>query len=311
MADPLLAVDDLRVDFPQTTAVRGLSLTVDAGTVFGLIGPNGAGKTTLLRTIVGLVEPTHGRVRVAGVDVQADPERALPRLGYMPDLPPVYDALTVAEFLDVFAAAHHVPRARRRARCDELLELVRLTEKRSTLAGTLSRGMKQRLFLAKTLVHDPDVILLDEPASGLDPHARLQLRDILVGLGRQGKAVIVSSHILAEMEDFCTAVGVMEAGVLVADGPVAGLAEAAPEGARYQLHLVNAPPGLRALLEADGCVLLHLDGDRAELPVPDGPAGAARLVKRLVEAGVGVAELRRVQGALLDVFLRTSTGEVS
>jgi ABC-2 type transport system ATP-binding protein len=311
MPASLLAVEALRVDFPQTTAVRDLTLTVEAGTVFGLIGPNGAGKTTLLRALVGLVEPTTGRVRVGGVDVHAEPDRALPRLGYMPDLPPVYDALTVAEFLDVFAAAHHVPRARRRERCDELLELVRLTDKRDTPAGTLSRGMKQRLFLAKTLVHDPDVLLLDEPASGLDPHARLQLREILVGLGRQGKAVVVSSHILAEMEDFCTAVGVMEAGRLVLSGPVAGLAEAAPGWARYELHLVPAPPGLRALVEADGGALLRLDGDRAEVRIPDGPAGAARLVHRLVEAGAGVAELRRVQGALLDVFLRTSTGEVS
>src|SRR5580658_4292122 len=194
MSQALLEVEELRVDYEDLTAVDDVSFQIEPGMVYGLIGPNGAGKTSIIRVLATLLEPTYGRVRVGGVDLVDQPQRALPRIGYMP------------EFLDMFASAYGLPQQDRRRRIEDLVGKVQLTEKLHVEAGGLSRGMKQRLFLAKTLLHDPDLLLLDEPASGLDPRARLDLRDVIVELGKQGKAVLVSSHILAEMADFCNSV---------------------------------------------------------------------------------------------------------
>lgn len=201
MSAPILAINELRVDFPDVVAVDDLTLEVHGGDVYGLIGPNGAGKTTTMRAVSGLVECTRGAIRIAGCDLAGEPCELKRRLGFMPDFSPVYDQLTAAEFLDHFARAYDVPNRVRRI--DECIELTWLTEKRTTLCEGLSRGMKQRLLLAKTLLHDPLALLLDEPASGLDPLGRIELRKLILQLRDAGKAILISSHILSEMSEFC------------------------------------------------------------------------------------------------------------
>src|SRR5580658_1429279 len=223
MPHPLLVIEHLRVDFPEVVAVNDLSLTMETGDVCGLIGPNGAGKTTTMRAISGLQEFTRGSVKVDGHELAREPDELKRRLGFMPDFCPTYDQLTASEFLDHFARAYDVPN--RAKRIEECLETTWLTEKRDALCEGLSRGMKQRLVLAKTLLPDPQVLLLDEPASGLDPLGRIELRNILLQLREAGKAVIISSHILTELSGFCNTAAIMERGKLVTFGTIAELGQ--------------------------------------------------------------------------------------
>src|ERR1700722_7140349 len=223
MSNPLLAIEHLRVDFPEVVAVNDLTLTVEAGDVCGLIGPNGAGKTTTMRAISGLQECTRGSVKVGGHELASEPDELKRQLGFMPDFCPTYDQLTASEFLDHYARAYDVPN--RNKRIDECLQLTWLTDKRNALCEELSRGMKQRLVLAKTLLPDPKVLLLDEPASGLDPLGRIELRKILLQLREAGKAVLISSHILTELSGFCNTAAIMERGKLVTFGTIAELGQ--------------------------------------------------------------------------------------
>lgn len=214
---------DLRVDYGGFTAVQELSFEVGAGEVFGLIGPNGAGKSSTIKVLATLREPSFGEAFVAGMDCVERAREVRSVLGYMPDFAPVYDDLEAWEMLDMFAAAHGVgggDSRRRRARVDEALERVGLTAKRKARAGTLSRGMKQRLVLAKTMLHEPRVLLLDEPASGLDPRARIEMRNVLRALAAEGRTVLVSSHILTELADLCTSIGIMDRGRMVVCGRI-------------------------------------------------------------------------------------------
>ena len=185
----MIRLRDLRVEYDNITAVRDLSLEVGPGEVCGLIGPNGAGKTTTMRAMLGLIEPTRGTIEMAGVDIREHPERASRLVGFMPDFPPMYDDLKCWEFLDLFAGCYLIPRPERPALVARYLELVGLTEKREAMVLELSRGMRQRLMLAKTLIPQPKVILLDEPASGMDPTGRIELRNILRGLAAEGRTV--------------------------------------------------------------------------------------------------------------------------
>ncbi len=185
----------------------------------GLIGPNGAGKTTTMKALLGLIEPTYGEIEVMGVDMREHPEDVYRVMGFMPDFPPVYEDLFVWEFLDLFAASYGTPRASRRAEVDRYLEMVGLSEKRNSLVVELSRGMRQRLMLAKTLIPDPRVLLLDEPASGVDPQGRIELKNIMRRLAEEKRTVLISSHILTEMDEFCTSVAIMERGRMVVERP--------------------------------------------------------------------------------------------
>jgi ABC-2 type transport system ATP-binding protein len=233
--------DDVRVDYGDTTAVRDLSFAVGPGEVVGLIGPNGAGKTSTIRVLATLLEPTYGRVEIGGYDPATHPAQARAILGYMPDLAPVHDDLTCWEFLDAFAGSYGLRGKTRKARVDECLSLVQLEPKRKTMAGTLSRGMTQRLVLAKTLLHRPAVMLLDEPASGLDPLARAELRDLLNELSSGGVTVLISSHILTELSGFCTMVGIMERGRLKRFGRLDELTATMRERRVIQIELLSEP----------------------------------------------------------------------
>jgi ABC-2 type transport system ATP-binding protein len=205
--------------YATLNAVNDLHLDVPAGSIYGLIGPNGAGKSTTFAMLSSLLLPSSGTMRVMDTDPRHDRFALRKRLGYMPDTLGVYDNLRVEEYLEFFAASYRIPRRQWRGLIDGLLELVELTVKKDAMVNSLSRGMKQRLSLARTLVHDPDLLILDEPASGLDPRAQVELRDLLRGLNAMGKTIIISSHILAELEEVCTDVAIMEAGSLLASGP--------------------------------------------------------------------------------------------
>ncbi|MCU0275062.1 MAG: ABC transporter ATP-binding protein, partial [Acidimicrobiales bacterium] len=201
-----------------TLALGGLDLDVVAGEIFGLVGPNGAGKTTTLRILATLLVPTAGDAEVAGASIRRDPQEVRRALGYMPDSFGVYDDMKVWEYLDFFGRCHGLPADRRRRMIGDLLELVDLGPKRDTYVATLSRGMQQRLCLAHALVHDPAVLLLDEPASGLDPRARVELRELLRELRTLGKTILISSHILPELEELCTSLAIIDGGRVVAQG---------------------------------------------------------------------------------------------
>ena len=225
--------------FGSLTAVNNLSFKVERGDVFGFIGPNGAGKTTTIRMLATLLEPDGGTARVNGYDVREEPEAVRASVGYMPDFFGVYDDMKVWEYLDFFAAAYKVPRQRRPGLIRDVLELTGLSDKREDYVDTLSRGMKQRLCMAKTLIHDPEVLLLDEPASGLDPRARIEVREMLQELGKMNKTILISSHILPELSGLCNKIGIIEEGRLVLAGAVEEISAQLTGGKRLIIRLAN------------------------------------------------------------------------
>ena len=312
VAEPVLELDCLRVDYDVVCAVRDLSLQIWPGDVYGLVGPNGAGKTTTLRVTAGLLEPTYGRVRIRGFDLHRQPHEAKRLIGFTPDHSPAYDDLTVWEYLDLYASAYELPRERRGPRISECIAMAWLQEKHDALVGGLSRGMKQRLMLARTLLHDPPVMLLDEPASGLDPLGRRELRDLLVSLREAGKAILISSHILSEMSAFCNKMGVMERGRLVKQGTVADLAGLLPKARKFLARMDGDGARLEDLLRAeshvigieprDGAVVFDWTGSDAEV---------AELLRRLVNNGVAIIEFRPQDVDMEEIFMRTGVKELS
>lgn len=308
----MIRVRELRVDYDDVCAVRDLSLDIGAGQVCGLIGPNGSGKTSTMKAMVGLLDPTYGDIEIAGIDMRERPRDACRVIGFMPDFPPLYDDLKCWEFLDLFAASYGVPRAQRRGTIEEHLELVSLTEKRNALVVELSRGMRQRLMLAKTLIPNPQVLLMDEPASGVDPQGRIDLKNVLKRLGSQGKTVLVSSHILAEMSDFCTSMAVMEAGRLVLGGTIDDVRARLSEGLSLAIELIDGEERFRALLGEDPLVggvdpvdhgfRVHFRGSRDQ---------ASDLLARLVQGGVRVAAFAPHKEGLEELFIKIGAMEVS
>jgi ABC-2 type transport system ATP-binding protein len=282
-------VEGLTKRYGDLFAVRDLDLAVPRGAIFGLIGPNGAGKSTTFLVLASLLAPTAGRVQVAGHDPVADPRAVRAKLGYMPDVMGVYDNLRVSEYLEFFAGAYRLPRSAWSGAIEGLLELVDLAGKRDAMVDSLSRGMKQRLSLARALVHDPEVLVLDEPASGLDPRARVELRELLVELRDMGKTVVVSSHILAELEEMCSEVAIMEAGRLLAVGSPRSIGDQLGGARMVRVRL------------AGGEVQEHTVGSEDEQQA---------LLARLVAEGLPVVEFTETSNGLEDLFLRVTKGVV-
>lgn len=306
---PAVLVENLRVDYAEVTAVDGLDLSIEAGQIFGLVGPNGAGKTSTIRVLATLLEPTFGRVRVDGFDVIEQPEEARVRLGYMPDLAPVNPDLRVDEFLEFFDRSYGLPTEGRKARIDAAIAEVGLEGKRRSMAKNLSRGLTQRLVLAKTLLHQPTVLLLDEPASGMDPLARRELRDILRRQARNGCAVLISSHILTELADMCTHVGVMRQGKLRATGSVADILSLVGEGIRdLRLESVEPIPGsLEDWVEAHAQVReWESQGHSMRVRFEGDDRAVSEFLRELIESGYPIFRCEPTRPALEDVLTSLS-----
>jgi ABC-2 type transport system ATP-binding protein len=307
MPDPVLAIQHLRVDFPEVVAVNDLSLTIDSGDVCGLIGPNGAGKTTTMRAICGLQECTSGSVKVCGLELAREPDELKRRLGFMPDFCPTYDRLTASEFLDHFGRAYDVPNRARRI--EECLELTWLTGKRNALCEELSRGMKQRLVLAKTLLPDPKILLLDEPASGLDPLGRLELRKLLLQLRGTGKTVLISSHILSELSGFCNQAAIMERGKLVMFGAISELSKKLTVCKMSVRWRMDGDKAL-GILRAANVKNLETAPGGATFDFDAGLDALDELLKTLVVQGVRLSEWRGIGDDLEQIFLQSGAKEL-
>ena len=302
----------LRMEFDELVAVDDLEVTIPEREIYGLIGPNGAGKTTTIRMACGLLTPTAGRVRVCGVDVHQEPERAQQFIGYLSDFFSVYEDLKVWEYLDYFAHAYKMREAGIPARIDEVIQQVGLEVKRDVLIKGLSRGMKQRLGIARAVIHQPKVLLLDEPASGLDPKARMDLRNLLRSLCDQGTTILISSHILTELEGFCTSIGLMEKGRMVRSGTIDEITAAEASYRVVRLAWLGDSAAqvegrLKAIANVSEVLVQRSEGVFRFAGPED---GLAAVLRELVSAGVPVVSFGEVKQTVEDLYLKLSRNEV-
>lgn len=323
----MISTKNLTKRFGSLVALDNLTLEIGPGEIFGFIGPNGAGKSTTMKILACLLKQDSGEAFVCGKNTRTDSDAIRRLVGYMPDFLGVYDDLTVDEYLQFFAAAFSVPRSRRRAVIDQVLELTDLTEKKHAMVDSLSRGMQQRLGVARVLIHEPQVLLLDEPASGLDPRARIEMRSLLIELRNMGKSLMVSSHILSELAEMCTSIGIVERGSLLFAGSIAdaykkvrsaaldaGETPGGPPRERIVvvLHPSSAPTEtIAASLRSDRRIATVLVEAPATLTIDlhlsetDGHAFATEL---LLASGARIHSLAPAEIKLEDAFLKLTTG---
>lgn len=308
----MLEVKGLRKAFGSLVAVEGINFTLQPGDIFGFIGSNGAGKTTTIRMLATLIEPDTGSAQLNGIDIRRDPMAVRKLIGYMPDHFGLYEDIKVWEYLDFFAAVYRVPKAERAGIIDNVLELVGLTSKRDAFASSLSKGMQQRLSLARCLVHDPSLLLLDEPASGLDPRARAELKELITELGAMGKMVIVSSHILPELADFCNSVGIIEKGRLVTYGRVEDVVRGIQQTRTLEIKMIDRVAEAGMFLHGKPNVEATRVSGPSTLKVDftGEPQDLANLLKTLVDANYSVTGFVEEAANLEDVFLKITTGAV-
>ena len=293
-------------------AVENLSLKIPAGEMFGFIGPNGAGKSTTIRFLATLLKASHGEGTVNGHSVTRDPINVRRSIGYMPDNFGVYDGMKVWEFLDFFAVAYQVPRARRKEVLSDVLELLDLTHKRDDFVNGLSRGMKQRLCLAKTLVHDPPVLILDEPASGLDPRARLEVKALLKELRNMGKTILISSHILTELADCCTSIGIIERGQLLLHGPIDKVYRQITRNRHVAVRFSGDPdPGFSLIRSDPNVTNLDVNHRGCTVEMKGSDADVQKLLRQLVAANCGLISFAEQEPTLEDVFMMVTKGLVT
>jgi len=297
--------------YGDLTAVDDLTLKIESGELFGFIGPNGAGKSTTIRFLATLLKASGGDGRINGYSVTRYPLAARRNLGYMPDAFGVYDGMRVWEFLDFFATAYQIPRGRRKRVISDVLELLDLTGKRSALVNSLSRGMKQRLCLAKTLVHDPPVLILDEPASGLDPRARVELKALLKELRKMGKTILISSHILSELADCCTSVGIIERGKLLMHGPIDEVYRQIRHNRVIDIKFLGkAEGGIKVLRDCPLTRELQVANGRVTVELAADDAEVATLLEQLIAAGARLHSFAEREPTLEDVFMMVTKGQV-
>jgi ABC-2 type transport system ATP-binding protein len=307
---PAVAAVGLTRTFGNIVALNSLDLTINQGDLFGFIGSNGAGKTTTLRILATFLAPSAGTAKILGHDVVREADAVRHVIGYMPDFFGVYKDMEVTEYLDFFGACYKIPTAQREKTVADVLELVGLSEKRGSIIGALSRGMQQRLGLARVLIHDPRLLLLDEPASGLDPRARIEMMAILQELQRMGKTIIISSHILSELQTLCNRVAIIEKGKLIYSGPVQGVRQQMSTGLIYWVLPDGDPAAAIALLKALPVVadVVSVDGQvKVTFANPD--VDPSILAVELVRGGVKFTGLWEDELGLEEVFLRVTRGE--
>jgi ABC-2 type transport system ATP-binding protein len=341
---PMIQIQNLRKEYKDLVALRNLNLELDSGDIFGFIGPNGAGKTTTIKMLATLLTPTAGTAYVDGINVVQNPEAVRSVVGYMPDFFGVYDDIKVWEYLDFFAAAYRIPRHKRPQIIDDVLTLTDLNVKKDAYVESLSRGMKQRLCLAKTLVHDPKVLLLDEPASGLDPRARIEIKELLKELKAMGKTIIISSHILPELADFCNKIGIIEKGEMLVAGDVNDIIRQVRQHHTLEIRVLDEIGpylsdfdlgGLAAQTSESGGVAIRTSAavdeaiqilqlqagvDNVKVASNDGmlqvdyvgePNGEWQILNSLVNNGIRVLAFGTQATDLEDIFMRVTKGIVS
>jgi ABC-2 type transport system ATP-binding protein len=308
----MIELTDFTKHYGEFKAVDGLNLKIEAGEMFGFIGPNGAGKSTTIRFLSTLLKASRGEGTINGHSVTRDPLGVRRSVGYMPDNFGVYDGMKVWEFLDFFAVAYQIPRARRKQVITDVLELLDLTHKRDDFVNGLSRGMKQRLCLAKTLVHDPPVLILDEPSSGLDPRARMEFKALMKELRRMGKTILISSHILSELADCCTSVGIIERGQLLLSGPIDDVYRRIRRNRLIEIKFVDRMDiGLSIIRSMPETRDVRVEDHRATIELQADDAKVAELLEHLMREGVRVRSYADKDPTLEDVFMLVTKGLVS
>ena len=299
-------------DYGDFTAVGALDLEIKEGEMFGFIGPNGAGKSTTIRFLATLLRATRGDGSVNGYSVSGDPMNVRRSVGYMPDNFGVYDGMKVWEFLDFFAVAYQIGRTQRKQVIRDVLELLDLTHKRNDFVNGLSRGMKQRLCLAKTLVHDPPVLILDEPASGLDPRARIEVKALLKELRQMGKTILISSHILTELADCCTSIGIIERGQMLMHGPIEDVYQRIRGNVVIKARIGDQlQKGLSIIRSNLNVRDVQVDGEYVTIEFAEGQHQQAELLAALVSNQVEVKSYAEKEPTLEDVFMMVTKGIVS
>ncbi len=299
-------------DYGDFRAVDQLNLKINEGEVFGFIGPNGAGKSTTIRFLTTLLKASRGEGVVNGYSVTTDPMNVRRSVGYMPDNFGVYDGMKVWEFLDFFAVAYKIGRPARKQVINDVLELLDLTHKRDDFVNGLSRGMKQRLCLAKTLVHNPPVLILDEPASGLDPRARLEVKALLKELRLMGKTILISSHILTELADCCTSIGILERGQLLMEGPIDDVYRRIRRNRHIEIKFTrNMEAGLQIIRSSPHLRDLQVFDYRATVELEADNAGVEGLLSELMAQGIGIRSFADKDPTLEDVFMLVTKGLVT
>jgi ABC-2 type transport system ATP-binding protein len=308
----MIELIDFGKDYGDFTAVQRLNLKIDEGEMFGFIGPNGAGKSTSIRFLTTLLKASRGEGIVNGYSVTDDPMNVRRSVGYMPDMFGVYDGMKVWEFLDFFAVAYKIGRGQRKQVINDVLELLDLGHKRDDYVNGLSRGMKQRLCLAKTLVHNPPVLILDEPASGLDPRARLEVKALLKELRQMGKTILISSHILTELADCCTSIGIIERGQLLMDGPIDEVYRRIRGNRQIVVKFTrNMDAGLAILRSCPHLRDIQVYDRQATIELETDDAGVEALLQQLTSQDVGIRSFGEKDPTLEDVFMLVTKGLVT
>ncbi len=306
----MIKVEGLQKTYGKMEALKGVSFEIKQGSIFGFVGPNGAGKSTTLKILATLMVPTKGKAYIDGVDVTKHPKKVRRLMGYMPDFFGVYERIKVTEYLDFYASCYGISGGKRKSIIADLLELTDLTYKADAYVDSLSRGMKQRLCLARSLVHDPKVLLLDEPASGLDPRARVEMRELLRELKNMGKSIIISSHILPELAELCTEVGIIEGGELIAVGSMEEITVQLNQEKLLQVKVKEKVTEAKAMIEespwvaavnetADGVLQVRFSGNGEE---------QQKLLRTLVLAELPVLSFAETSNSLEDLFMQITKG---
>lgn len=307
----MLQVEELSKSYGKFLAVDKISFEVEDGAIFGFVGPNGAGKTTTMKILATLLRPSSGYARVAGEELSQNPRRIRQLIGYMPDFFGVYDDLRVDEYLDFYSASYQIPAGQRGKIISDLLELMDLGHKREAYVDSLSRGMKQRLCLARCLVHDPALLILDEPASGLDPRARVEVREILKELKNMGKTIIISSHILSELTELCTHLGIIEAGKMVACGSVDEIMHQSQSAQAIKIRVLDQLDEALFIINNElGLPAIKLDEQMLELPFDGDEKAMSQILTHLVQAGIPLVSFTQSQSNLENIFMQLTKGVV-
>ena len=306
----MLEIRDLHKTYGKFHALNGLTMTVKDGALYGFVGPNGAGKTTAIKIMTGLLAADSGQVRIDGRDVTGRATDLKAWIGYVPDFFGVYDNLTVGEYMEFFASCYHLDGLMARRRCQALLEQVGLEERPDFYVDGLSRGMKQRLCLARALIHDPEILILDEPTSGLDPRTRFEFRDILKELQESGKTILISSHVLSELSQLCTDIGILDQGKLVLEGTMEEIMARMNNSRPLVISLCGGMEQATAILKRNPSVqTISLKDQEISVRFDGGREDEAQLLAQLVDGGVMVSGFVREPGSLESVFMQLTDQE--